>query len=548
MPLSFLLASSDNGGLQMLLQTAAKQAFDDIDRISLIALDAETALGAIAAMKPGPDETFLVVDARLPPKAGAMADPDGQGALALLQKLRQLGNKIPAMVITPRAMAMVEIDEYCKPENGAIALPQQWLADAPTLAGFVGMLRKPAVATWTAIEVEVKSNAARCHLRARDGTVIDWGSAALGNYLVVPLLAQQFANFPFQKGWSKTLHTSGAILFNSLVLPVIGPGLFTHLEKAAGGLRGLAFRFRVDDPALYAAPFEATVRMRGLDGGGSDDEFTHHPFVLLHAPITRRMGTNPVRTAAAGGIERISPHARLLFVRAQPGEHPDPASQTASDTLAVPESDRASGGIKERQVDFGRLVNIDRELEDLKALRDKNLIELHCLNLSKKRGSEPASKTLRNYLADKRFDIIHFAGHSLTTRDNATLLVLPGERPGEAEKMMAETFADLASGAGARLVYLSSCQGSSANTVASLAQRDVPCVLGFRWDVEDARAADFASAFYDGLFIAKQTICAAFRTACHGVYKPPPEIEVSPIWASPILASQSDDWITQYVL
>jgi CHAT domain-containing protein len=144
--------------------------------------------------------------------------------------------------------------------------------------------------------------------------------------------------------------------------------------------------------------------------------------------------------------------------------------------------------------------------------------------------------------------VIHFAGHSLITLDNLTLLMLPGRRPGEAEAMMVEVFADLASGAGARLVYLSSCQSSSANTVASLAQRDVPCVLGFRWEVADDGAADFAELFYGGLFTGRQTICAAFRAACHGVYKPPPAIEESSAWVSPILASHSDNWITQRVL
>jgi CHAT domain-containing protein len=250
--------------------------------------------------------------------------------------------------------------------------------------------------------------------------------------------------------------------------------------------------------------------------------------------------------AAAADKERNSPHARLLFVRAQPGEHP--GSQTSSDTLAVRERDQASGEYKEKHVDFGKLDNIERELADLRRLGDENLIDLSCLDLSEKRGSEPSSKTFQEYMAGKRFDVIHFAGHALTTRDNLTLLVLPGERPGEGEKMMAVTFAELVSGAGARLVYLSSCRGSSANAVASFAQRDVPCVLGFRWDVEDDRAADFAALFYRGLFKDKQTICEAFRAACHGVYKPPPDMEHSPIWVSPILVSQSENWSTQRVL
>jgi len=105
--------------------------------------------------------------------------------------------------------------------------------------------------------------------------------------------------------------------------------------------------------------------------------------------------------------------------------------------------------------------------------------------------------------------------------------VLPGEHPGEAEGMAVETFARGAADTGAKLVYLSSCKGSSANTVASLAQRSVPYGLGFRWDVDDEGAAEFAALFYDELFgPSSATICDAFRTACCAVY-PPKQIEAS---------------------
>jgi hypothetical protein len=73
-------------------------------------------------------------------------------------------------------------------------------------------------------------------------------------------------------------------------------------------------------------------------------------------------------------------------------------------------------------------------------------------------------------------------------------------------------------------------------------------VLGFRWDVEDDRAADFAKLFYSDLFGPRSaTICGAFRAACRGVYKPM-QVEASPIWASPILASRTDNWMAQRIL
>ena len=199
-------------------------------------------------------------------------------------------------------------------------------------------------------------------------------------------------------------------------------------------------------------------------------------------------------------------------------------------------------------LEFRRLENIDRELKDLKALEERfpKALYVEPLDLSSGRDSLTARKVLKTKLTGGRFDVVHFAGHSLTTKDALTLLVLPGECQGEAEGMWVEEFAELAARAGAKLVYLSSCQGSSANTVASLGQRNMPNVLGFRWDVKDDHAAKFANIFYSKLFgESSAPICYAFQTACHDFYHDLKHVEEFTIWASPILASRSDNWTAQ---
>ncbi len=251
---------------------------------------------------------------------------------------------------------------------------------------------------------------------------------------------------------------------------------------------------------------------------GNQDDFTQNPFVLVNAPITRRMKVVSLRTAAQEA--EVPRAAKVLFIRSQVGENP--AGTTGSDTVAVPERDQATGRTRIKQVEFRRLENIDRELNDLRALQasDSTIFSLEELDLSKERDPNGAEAVLMRRLAGNRYDVVHFAGHSLTTKDALTLLVLPGELPGEAEGMSVHTFAEGAAVTGARLVYFSSCQGSSADTVASLGQRSVAHVLGFRWDVEDERAADFARLFYSELFGPRAaTICGAFRATCRGVSK-----------------------------
>jgi hypothetical protein len=107
-------------------------------------------------------------------------------------------------------------------------------------------------------------------------------AAPLGNYSSVPSLAFAYVKPDFKQGWARKIHADGALLFRELVISALGPGLFSHLERAAGGLENLAFRFCVDDPLLHTAPFEATVRLSGQPFSGTEDDFNQSPFVLVN--------------------------------------------------------------------------------------------------------------------------------------------------------------------------------------------------------------------------------------------------------------------------
>jgi hypothetical protein len=173
------------------------------------------------------------------------------------------------------------LTKYCAPNNRAIALPLRRLQPL-TLAGFVGMLREPPDRTWELIEIDVKRNAASCFIGAPGSRRIEWGAAPLGNYSSVPSLAFAYVKPDFKQGWARKIHADGALLFRELVISALGPGLFSHLERAAGGLENLAFRFCVDDPLLHTAPFEATVRLSGQPFSGTEDDFNQSPFVLVN--------------------------------------------------------------------------------------------------------------------------------------------------------------------------------------------------------------------------------------------------------------------------
>jgi hypothetical protein len=201
------------------------------------------------------------------------------------------------------------------------------------------------------------------------------------------------------------------------LISALGPGLFLHLEKAARGLENLAFRFLVDDPLLHTAPFEATVRLSGQPPSGAEDVFTQSPFVLVNAPIARRTRSVILRTTTAE--EHVPRQARLLFIRSQVGENP--GSVTGSDTVAVTEIDQATGRIRIKDVGFRKLQNLDFELKNLEALRDSDpdVFYLEKLDLSQERDPKGAETVLLGKLAANPYDVVHFAGHSITSSLNS---------------------------------------------------------------------------------------------------------------------------------
>lgn len=529
------------------LQQLVNRAMDRNDRVEFVASDATTALesGVIQAASDAAD-TILFLDAQIPQSPAFRLDLHEKAVLGLLKDLRGQGVNIPVLVITPFSSAASELAEYCNPNNRAILLPQKHLR-APILHHVIAMLcGGPGTSepSWDVIEVEVAHQTSKCLVGSRGGKLIEWGEFSTVNRLA-KRLSFEYTKPDFKQGWARRIHSDGTLLFNELVISSLGRGFFSYLEQAAGGLGKLAFRFRVDDAALYSAPYEAAVRESEQPLNGNDNDFTEHPFVLVNAPIARRIKSINVRT---GSVQAAVPHpTRLLFIRSQVGENP--AEETDSDTLEVEEVDQLDGRTRIRHVEFRKLENIDLELENLSKLEalEHSRFSMDVLDLSKHLGAGAARAALMAKLTES-FDVVHFAGHSYLTKGSRTLLVLPGELPGEAEGLDVQSFAEGVAASGARLVYLSSCQGSSANTVASLGQQGVPHVVGFRWDVEDDRAAEFARSFYEDLFAAGTgTISGAFRVACSSVYQPG-RIEASPIWASPILASRSDDWVAQRVM
>jgi hypothetical protein len=248
------------------------------------------------------------------------------------------------------------------------------------------------------------------------------------------------------------------------------------------------------------------------------------PFVLLHAPIVRRVPPTVRLKTTTDTPTRIERGAKLLFVRSQIGEHPDKALERVTYKEQV----------------FDKLGNIDQELDYLRALGAAGHFDVTPVDLSHAPPGK-AADYLRDWVNKVQPDILHYAGHACSEGQKGATLILPGPEPDEAVGLMLDRMATYEGLSTTKLVYLSACRGISKGSVQHLVMNGIPYALGFRWNVEDDRAPDFARAFYDELW-ATQSVCLAFRRACRASWERLTYDEESPIWISPILLAQSTDW------
>jgi hypothetical protein len=487
------------------------------------------------------ERRLLVLDAELPIDPRARRDTrTTQGAKNVLDVVQASDPRTPVLLIVPTFSAGTDLEVECSATGKALMLPMDTLQLhqhrilRPLIDMLIGIPDPKTNAIpggFRVIETEIQSTKVVCRLGIGEGgPMLRWNTvcdledlkAAAREYARDEILhdhadSSRWTGPSLPKNWLEQTRQVGSKLFKSFVVKAVGEHLFSQIESAAGGLEGLSFRFVISDADFYPAPFEASVRYLRAEENG--------PFVLLYAPIVRRVPDTIQLTVRRQG--RIERGATLLFVRSQIGEHPQGALERVT---------------YDRKV-FDKLGNIDLELQYLRALGEAGHFDFKLVNLS----DAPPGKAAA-YLLDRINEvqpaILHYAGHAWSDGQKSATLILPGQMPEEALGLKLDRMAAYQGLSATKLVYLSACRGISKGSVQQLVMNGIPYALGFRWNVEDDRAPDFANAFYDGL-CATQSVCLAFRRACRASWERLNSDEESPIWISPILLAQSADWATR---
>jgi hypothetical protein len=365
-------------------------------------------------------------------------------------------------------------------------------------------------APWAIIEIELGEAKIEgvVHAGVRTGKIgpFDWKRRDL------ELLNTEFHDYEsdddqFRQKVDRTLleNTGKRLLWHAFEEPLAQARAFCEKNVVKGGT--LYHRFTVADNDLEFVPLE-------LVATGNEGEY----------------------------LRAVQPLVRRLKVREQHGDPDRPWRKCADDPIrvlfiladvegALSLTERTFK--KKETIWLERLKHIHTELERTIALYGEQNVK----SLRLEEGQD-AKQIIADALKQGRYDIVHFAGHSLRAdKSNDVFLVLPGVESSSVTEYNAEDFARRVAAAGVRVVILSSCEGASCRAISRLASSGVPAVAGFRWKVDDRDAARFTPALHEAL--QRRSTAAPVVHAFHQALLALKEsTEERLTWFSPVLMLQ----------
>ncbi|KPK54488.1 MAG: hypothetical protein AMS22_05755 [Thiotrichales bacterium SG8_50] len=239
-------------------------------------------------------------------------------------------------------------------------------------------------------------------------------------------------------------------------------------------------------------------------------------FWMLEAPVYRRVTEYTDRPALFQDDETKAGPINCLIIKSEVGD------------VIVPKLGARLKPLKNVPLEAASLSRFLEKPENRERFRVGHVEVLDAIN-----GETVSVDQVRQKLKERKWHIVHYAGHSYyDAKENKGYVFFPGI---PVISITAAEFSQWLNESGVRFLYLSSCHSSEADFVFELAHRLVPAVLGFRWDLDDVRAAEFTSCFYRHLFEAK-SLERAFLETRRDMHDAHSE---DPIWAAPILVVQT---------
>jgi hypothetical protein len=277
-------------------------------------------------------------------------------------------------------------------------------------------------------------------------------------------------------------------------------GYYRWLSGQVGGSEHFSIRFSTSEEA-YPLLLEAILVPESKT---SDD------FWMLKAPICRHVDV---------GDTVLWP----LF------EDPEGEEFTQKINCLIIEADTC-GWIKDCNLALDKIDNISKESKRLEDKLKSRPGQCHVHRIS---GQACTKERVRELLTngERQWHLVHYAGHSLY-QDKGYVFFPKDGMPDPVEIRIFGQWLRLAR---TRLIYLSGCQSCKIDFVRELARNGVPSALGFRWKINDEKAAGHADIFYDNLFKERSLEEALLKTR-QKVWETNPDHRM---WAAPVLMMQA---------
>jgi hypothetical protein len=324
--------------------------------------------------------------------------------------------------------------------------------------------------------------------------LIDWGKR-------VEMLKEYWPD------WEEQLQDIGEVLVKQIFHNNRAvDNTFAALKEKVGGIENFSIRFHVDK-AIHPLILEAIL---------DPDYEDKNEYWMLKAPICRRISV------------RQQSNMPLY-------EDEETRSGRSKINCLVIESDVGDAYVEEVDVALLPLENVSREVEWLLNELQENRDDYAIGRIEHVPKAECSKKRLEALLTGaEQWHLVHFAGHSYyDQKHGGGYVFFPGQE--QVEALSIDMFSQWLRQAKTRFVYMSSCHSSNEDFVYKLVTNQVPSTVGYRWDIDDDKAADHAEIFYSSLFRERSLEKAFLKTFQEMRQRYKEHI----IWAAPLLVMQA---------
>jgi len=494
------------------LRTELEAAFKDDEDNKPVVIEEHSVMRARECIQRGTRFDLVVSHIELSPEPKSPPQPDGTCKLENWLRINKIS--YPMVIIVPKLNNALA-KRFTHPLSLVLENDRS-ISDA--IITFAKENKRPEKQLDVVLNLQAKDDNTRWHYTIK-GKNLQGGSDYSGD-LEKPDRIELKNILQFTKdvddkqtnNWKDRVELLSDNLYTILIKK--NPGFLMDLNEAVrqvGKLERTRVKFIVDEK-LYPVFLEAVPspsEKRDYDGGSD--------YWMIHSPLVRHVSENRARLTLFQEEERTPLNVLII----------------GSDATWWVDFCKS----KENPVRLERLDNVARECNELKQHMERlkregiNLGEIRVIPSSFNEGI--STEDVKGALEAKRWDIVHYAGHSYLDENTDCAYVFFLKNDKTIDPVKIEEFAGYLWNT--RLLVLSSCTSAHEGFVFELARHQIPAVLGFRNRIDDDIARQFSVEFFRSLFELRSVDGAFFMARKH-LYE---NNATDRAWTNPVLVLES---------